>query len=157
MTNGYTRGQIAAHWLTVALIAVAFFTHEQMKDAWRAVERGGTADTPILHIAAGIGLLVLSLWRVTLRLKHGAPPAPAGTSPLMHVAANLGHLALYGLILALPLAGMAAWFLRFEDAGDVHEALWTALWIVALIHIAAALYHQFVLKDGLIRRMIRPG
>jgi cytochrome b561 len=37
---------------------------------------------------------------------------------------------------------------------EVHEVLFVALLTVAAIHVAAALYHHFVLKDGVLRRML---
>jgi cytochrome b561 len=41
-----------------------------------------------------------------------------------------------------------------ESLEDVHEFLFYAMLVVALAHVAAALYHHFVLKDGVLRRML---
>jgi cytochrome b561 len=50
-----------------------------------------------------------------------------------------------------------AWFGAVRDAGEVHEALTTALLAVTGLHVAAALFHQFVLKTDVLVRMRRPG
>jgi cytochrome b561 len=153
--KSYSRAQIALHWLTLAAILVAFFSHEIMKDAFDAVEDGGVASTPFLHIGAGVSVLVFTLLRIVLRLTNGAPPLPEGNSRLIHIASAAVHGALYLLLLMMPMSGSVAWFIGIEDAGEVHEILWFGLQVLVLAHVAAALYHQFVLKDGLIRRMMR--
>jgi cytochrome b561 len=71
-------------------------------------------------------------------------------------AAHLAHLALYALMILMPLSGLAAWFGRVEVAGEVHEALRLALLGLIALHVLAALWHQFWLKDGLLQRMRQP-
>jgi cytochrome b561 len=41
-----------------------------------------------------------------------------------------------------------------ETLEDVHEVLFNALLVVTVVHVAAALYHHFMLKDGVLRRML---
>jgi cytochrome b561 len=41
-----------------------------------------------------------------------------------------------------------------ESLEEVHEALFSALLVVTTVHVAAALYHHFMLKDGVLRRML---
>ena len=155
--TGYSRAQIALHWLTLLAILVAFFSHEIMKEAFDAVEDGKAFTTPVLHIGAGVSVLVFTLLRIVLRLTHGAPPLPEGNSRLIHIASAAVHGALYLLLLMMPISGSVAWFIGVEDAGEVHEILWFGLQVLVLAHVLAAIYHQFVLKDGLIRRMTRAG
>jgi cytochrome b561 len=92
------------------------------------------------------------------------------------IAAAAGHGLLYLLILAQPITGWAmssaanypvtlfGWF-QFpalvganhglhETLGEVHEAMFYALVIVATLHAAAALYHHFWMKDDALRRML---
>jgi len=155
MTTLYSRAQIILHWLIAVLILVAFFSHEGMKDAWRAVERGSAYATPIIHIVAGLSVLAFAIWRLIVRFQKGAPALPASGSALTNRIASLVHLALYALIVIIPVTGAAAWFGGFADLGEVHETLFNVLWVLVAVHVAGALYHQFVLKDGLMRRMFR--
>ena len=57
----------------------------------------------------------------------------------------------------MSVAGMITWFGRVDAAGDIHGVLANALMIVAGGHAAMAIYHQFVMRDGLLDRMTRPG
>jgi cytochrome b561 len=155
--TGYSRAQIALHWLTLLAILVAFFSHEMMKEAFDAVEDGKVAATPFLHIGAGVSVLIFTLLRIVLRLTHGAPALPEGNSRAVHIASAAVHGLLYLLLLMIPMSGSVAWFLGIEDAGEVHETLWFGLQVLVLAHVLAALYHQFVMKDGLMRRMMRAG
>lgn len=97
----YTRPAMVLHWLTAALVAAGAALGlgvELFPEAWI----GPAID---LHKSIGITVLGLVLVRVLWRLTHAPPPAPAGRSRLERLAARAAHLALYGLILALPLSG----------------------------------------------------
>jgi len=107
------------------------------------------------HIAGGIAILALALWRVALRRSRGAPPPPEGEHSLTGRIATLSHWALYALILLLPVGGLVAWFGGVELAGEGHEVMSNLLLFVVAVHVAAALWHQFWLKDHLLRRMMR--
>lgn len=157
---GYSRVQIALHWIVVVLIVAQFLLNEPMGEAWEVVEDGGTAVMTagvLVHILGGIAVLVFALWRLALRLTRGVPDLPAGDPPLQRLAAHLGHWGLYALMIAVPLSGMAAWGGGIEAAAEAHEVLKTLLLLLVLVHVAAALWHQFWLKDGLMDRMRRPG
>lgn len=156
----YTTAQILIHWLTLILIVGAFFTHEAMEEIVRQLSRGAATiepGTPTPHTVMGAIVLVLTLVRIVLRITKGAPPEPAGQSRLITVAAHAGHGVLYLLLIALPASGIAAWFGGIEAAGRAHGVLFTAMLVVVLGHAAMALFHQFVLKDGLISRMSPHG
>ncbi len=157
-TQKYSLIQRVLHWLTLALLLVSFVSHDWMKDAWRAVTRDAVADfTPDtgtqVHVITGGLILVLTLLRLWLRVKQGAPAPVSGQHPLITIASASVHGLLYLLLLALPLTGMAAWFGMFTDLGDVHEVLFNVAWVLVTAHVAAALFHQFVLKDNLLARM----
>lgn len=155
-TLTYSRAQIVLHWATLLLLIAAFVTHDAMKDALRALERAGAdaaAAGPQPHAMIGIAVLVLTGVRLALRLTRGAPPAPAGQSRLVTLAAGAVHGALYLLLLALPLSGMAVWVGGLHDLGDLHEGLFVLLLVLVAGHAAAALVHHYVLKDNLLARM----
>ena len=157
--TGYSRLQIALHWVTVLLILWQFVANEAMGQAWRAFRQGAEVPTgPMVaaHIFAGAAILVIAFWRMVLRVTRGAPPAPAGQSALLRGISAAVHGALYILMVAVAVSGAVAWFGRIEAAGDAHEFLKTLLLVLIGLHVAAALWHQFWLRDGLMERMRRP-
>ena len=157
--QGYSRSQILLHWLVVLLLLPQYLFEDGIKSAWRAFRQGQEAAFDItvpLHVFGGLAVLLLVVWGVVLRLRRGAPEAPAGGSAMMERAAGLTHLGLYALLVALPVTGGLAWFAGYTELGEVHEVLKTLLLILAGLHVLGALYHQFVLRDGLMLRMKRP-
>lgn len=154
-TTGYSGIQIALHWLIAILIAVAWFTGEGGEEAMEAVEKGGTAGF-VPHVAIGLGILALVVIRVLVRLGRGAPAAVGEPGSLAVMASDWGHRLIYLLMIAVPLGGIATFFLGL-DVGDVHALAANVLVVVALGHAAMALYHQYVIKDGLLRRMMKAG
>lgn len=165
------RPLIALHWLTVFCLvaAVAFVLIRDQIDA-------RTARQWLLegHRHFGLFVLLLFLVRVAVRIHLGKLPATADTSRLLRCAAGLTHIALYALLLAQPLLGWAlsnaegkpvhllgltlpALVGADEDLADSLQAwhLDTAWILLALasLHIAAALWHHFVLRDGVLRAM----
>ena len=151
-TTGYSGLQIALHWLIAVLILAAWLTGEGAEEAMEAVEEGGAAVT-VPHMFIGLAILALVAVRILARLGRGAPKAPG--SGLSVVLAEWGHRVIYLLMLAVPLGGIATWYLGL-DLGDLHGLAANVLLIIALAHAGVALFHQYVLKDGLLRRMMRP-
>lgn len=157
--KGYSARQIRLHWLVAVIIVLQFVLHEPIAEAWEGIEEGQTPAFNWLiltHIFGGILVLVFALWRLALRQIRGVPPAPEADPAALRKAAHIGHLALYALTIAMPLSGMAAWFGGIEAAAEGHEAMKVALLVLIGIHVLAALWHQFWLKDGLMLRMKRP-
>ena len=154
----YSRAQIALHWSILVLLGISFFSHEGMKAAFRAAIKGEEAggSAALVHRLVGITILVLTLVRIALRVRQGAPALPDTAHPLMNLAAKAAHLALYALLIAIPVSGLTAWLGLNRDAGGAHEVLFILLFLLVGLHAAAALFHQFVLKDRLLERM-RPG
>jgi len=145
----YSTLQVILHWLVVVLIVAAFLLSDQMDD-WEDMP----ADAALpLHGLVGLTVFFLMLLRLALRLFRGAPPPPETDPAWQRRVADLTHWALYALAIATPWSGGFAFYLRWEEAADLHETLKTMLLIVAAAHTAAALYHQFILRDGLMRRM----
>lgn len=147
--TAYSRLQIILHWLVVVLIIGAFLLSDQMDD-WEDLP----ADAPLpLHGVLGLTVFFLMLARLALRLLRGAPPPPADDPAWQQRVAEVTHWALYALAIATPWSGGFAFYLRWEEAADLHELLKSLLLLTAAAHTAAALYHQFILKDGLLARM----
>lgn len=127
-----------------------------------------------LHKLIGFTVLWLIVLRVLIRLRGGVPPPVPTLTTLERMASHAVHIALYALLLVVPLLGWAGisaypaldvfgWFnlpaiLPANEALanrilSVHGLLAQILGLLALLHIAAALMHRFVKRDGVMRRM----
>lgn len=157
---GYSRVQIGLHWVVAGLVAVNLVFEDWIERGWEAIEHGGAPvyDAGALaHIGVGVAVLVFALWRLVLRRSRGVPPLPAGMSAPERLAAHAGHAALYALMIGVPVVGLMAWFGASEDLADLHELGKPAFILLVGLHVAAALWHQFVKRDGLMQRMRRAG
>ena len=127
------------------------------------------------HKTLGIAILVLALIRLGARARYGAPSLPADLPEPMKLAAILSHYALYTLMIAMPLIGWAMLSagaypvvlyggLRLPAIAPQSDALHTLLWnahfylafaffALVLLHLAAALFHALVRRDGVFESM----
>lgn len=168
---------ILLHWLLALAIVGNFGVGLYMADLPFSVARVKLFNW---HKWAGVTILALSAMRLLWRLAHKPPTYSSGVLAAMpawqHRAANVSHFAMYLLFFAVPLLGWAyssaaglqiVWFgvlplpdfvpvdkALAEAIKPVHGALAWALIGVVAVHIAAALKHQFVDRDGLIARML---
>lgn len=129
-----------------------------------------------LHKSLGVTVLALALLRVALRLRSSIPPLPEVIPALERRFAHLGHMALYGFMLAIPLSGLilsnsfgfaVSWFGLFDVpllvgvdkdrghmAGEVHEFLaYTMIGLIAL-HVAGAAKHLLKEHINLFKRIM---
>jgi cytochrome b561 len=156
--KGYSGRQILLHWTVAVLIVAQFLLAEGMEEAWRALRDGGEkimTTGAAVHIAIGLAVLALGLWRLALRLRRGAPGAPDGTSAPQEAVARITHVLLYVLMIGLPVGGLLAWALESQTFAEAHGLGKTVLLFLVLLHILGAVYNQWVLKNGLIRRMMK--
>jgi cytochrome b561 len=169
--NGIAR---TLHWLMALLILA------QAVGGWivSGMDRSPLkVDAMTAHKSLGITLLLLLIVRLLWRWTHPAPPPPQGSKPWEILAARCSHIALYLLMVAVPLSGWLAasssvvpwklWWLApwpriaspgedlNEIAEELHEGLIWALAVLLAVHVAAALYHHFVRRDPVLRRMLR--
>ena len=168
----YTRTAMALHWLLAAALLGSFSVGLYMADLPFSPQRLKLYNW---HKWAGVTILALSALRLAWRLTHRPPPELPAPAWQLH-AARLTHGALYGLFFAVPLVGWAyssaagfpvVWFgvLPLPDFVGPDKALaeaikpwhgWLAWALAALVvlHVAAALKHHFIDRDGLLRRML---
>lgn len=167
-TFRYDRRLIVLHWLTAALIAGSWIG-AQLIDFFPRDVRPSVRSA---HILVGLVLTVALLARLVVRRGAGnTPPAAPGW---LAIAGRIGHVLLYVLIAAAIGAGMANAWVRGESLfgflslaglappdkalrraiGGWHELAANALLVFALGHAAMALFHHYVLRDGLLRRML---
>jgi cytochrome b561 len=159
MVKGFSKTQIALHWAVAALILFQLIFGESMTDVWRAFRKSGAMEQTTMswaHIVAGVLILAFAAWRLLLRATRGAPAAPEGDSAPLKIAGAVVHWALYALMIGAPITGLLAFYGGFVDLAELHEAAKPALIILIGLHVVAALWHQFYLKDNLLDRMRTP-
>jgi len=156
---GYSTIQISLHWIIAVLVLFQLIFGESMTAVVDAQAKGSAVSSTdqsmgTAHYWVGIAILSLVLLRLALRIGFGAPK-PAGASALLAKLAAMAHWLFYVLLLAVPLTGLLAYY--FSDPfGDIHGLGKPAFIILIGLHAAGALYHQFLLKDGTLRRMLVP-
>ena len=150
----YSALQISLHWATALLIAANYVISDGMGEALDAHLNGEALRgfAPTWHIWAGSVLLALVLVRLAVRFVTGAP-AQDRAPTMADRAAEAGHWVLYALMLAVPLLGAITWFGSFGATGDLHVLVMNVLVVVILGHAAMAIFHHYVLKDGLLGKM----
>lgn len=159
----YTKSQVAVHWLAALLIVFLLVTSTfVMADLPNTVQKIGNLRIHTL-LGALVGALVLA--RVVMRKRLPSGPAVQGEklAHLGHLALNLGVLLLVasGSALALQSGAFDAVFgngvlpedFKLFTLRKVHGLLSRLMMGLIAVHVLAALYHQFKLKDGLIARM----
>ena len=152
----YKKIQKILHWGIAVLLLAQFVFHEAISDAWHAIEDGFfVAPSPLVmaHVGGGLLILVLVLFRLYARHKHGTPPLPEDEPLHLKWAAKITHFALYALMILLPITGAAAWFGGVYEAAEIHEILKFALIVTFLAHIGGFVYQQFIAKTGIWKRM----
>ncbi|MEM7267776.1 MAG: cytochrome b [Pseudomonadota bacterium] len=136
-----------------------------------------------IHKSWGFTVFVLIVIRAIWRLMNPAPALPDHMSGLERFAAHAGHIFLYALMFAMPISGwlmvsaselqelysiknMVFGLFEMPDPfvpgdGDIEEIFGSIHFVCAILmtltvlgHAAVALKHQFINKDGLLRRMI---
>ncbi|WP_292022963.1 cytochrome b/b6 domain-containing protein [Maritimibacter sp. UBA3975] len=160
MPNGYTRLQIALHWVIFLLIAAQFLFHDGIQAAWRAVIRGTDATFSVMaaqHIFTGLLVLALVVLRLAIKLRRGAPAMPAEEPEILKLTARVTHWLLYGFMILVPVSGAAAWFAVNENAAQGHELFKSILLLLIALHFLGALFQRFVLKSDVMTRMMRPN
>lgn len=158
-SKGYTRLQIILHWAVALLILQQFVFHDAISTAWDRFRDGievGFDPLVIAHVAGGALVMLLALWRLSIRTRRGAPPID-GDSAVQRLLARLTHVGLYALMILMALSGSLAWFGGVEVAAAGHNVLKVLLLGLIVLHVVGALYHQFVLRDGVMNRMRHAG
>ena len=167
----FTPLQRLLHWSMAAAILAMLFIGVGMVSTvspryWTLVS---------IHRPLGITILLLALLRLGVRLRHGAPALPADLPRWQKLGAKGSHLALYGLMIAMPLVGWAMQsaggypivlfgplrlppILPHDDAlygvlRIAHSWLAYLLFATFLVHLAAALFHGLIRRDGVFTSM----
>lgn len=162
------------HWLVFALLAVQFVIGWTMPDIHKDTPQEGLVDW---HLSVGVALMLLVVGRILWRWTHRLPLATT-MKPWERRIATVTHDLLYLLLLVIPVLGWAAagyfgytvhLFGMFtlpaladgtmewaHEMGDVHAVLTNVLIGVVGLHVLGALYHNLILRDRVMQRML-PG
>lgn len=161
---------VALHWLLALMLLVALFMGSTV------LENTPNSDPNKLfslkaHMSAGMAIGVLMLIRLFVRWKTAKPAAATTGMAWADALAKPMHAVLYVLVFAMVASGMGIALLAglpdivFGGVGTlpenfrnlppraVHGVVAKLLMLAIAAHLAAALYHQFVRKDGLLSRM----
>lgn len=172
-THHYTSTAKLLHWLMAILIFGLLALGFYMQDLPLSPDK---LKLYSWHKWAGVTAFVLVGFRLLWRFTHRPPPLPDSMPKIMQFAAHAGHLALYGLMLAIPLSGwlmssakgfQTVWFgvlplpdllEKNKEVGDllalVHQSLNLLFVAVLAGHIGAALKHHFIDKDDILTRIL---
>jgi len=172
----YDSVAIALHW-AIALLILA-----NIGIAWSlgSFDRHSPMHDQVLtmHKSVGTTVLLLAVLRLLWRWSHPAPPLPAFVPNWQRRAALAGHALLYAMMFVMPTSGLldsAAFsetvhyfflvdippFMGHDEhfghaAFAVHKLTALLLYALLLAHAGAALFHHYVRKDDVLRRML-PG
>ncbi len=172
-TDHYPGTSKLLHWL----VAVCILTTAPVAIAMTRVSQGPTQDMLYnFHKSLGVLILILMILRLINRLAVGALTADPDIEPWQKAVSSIVHTSLYVLLLAMPIVGYIAnsaygastpFFGLFNLPPIVgkNEALSTQLftfhrwagWLLialVLMHVSAALYHHFIRRDSVLKRML---
>jgi cytochrome b561 len=166
----YRSGAIAFHWamfVIVVVVGVLGLLH----DSWPKQTQAFWIN---IHALIGILLFLLLIARFGYRLRHSPPTLPADVGAFSRRFSSPVHLALYGLMFIIPIFGVVTFIYHgrvfhfslfdldfgikknpaiFGPSEDIHGYLAYALFTLAGLHAIAALWHHFIRRDGVLRRI----
>jgi cytochrome b561 len=173
--NSFSFLQRILHWLMAIMVLAMLFIGVTMVSTLKP----NFLTLLAIHKPLGIAILVLALLRLCVRLRRGVPPLPAELPSTQVVAAKLSHLVLYALLVAMPLIGWAmlsaggypiVLFGSFHLPAilpqndrlyallrTAHMLFAYAFFATILLHVAAALFHAWIRRDGVFRAMTGRG
>lgn len=176
--NYYTRTAQYLHWI-MAIIFIAAWLIGFYSGNFLSYEVDGSFKGSVITLHKNIATVIIFLLvvRIFWRYTHPVPQLPDTMSPFMKKMAHLGHLALYFMLIALPVTGclfswsaghpapVLYWFEipRLVDKNPellaivkpLHIYLSWGVGVLLLGHITAALKHHFIDKDHVLISMTR--
>jgi len=162
----YLKSQKIIHWLMAAAIMIDLNVAQKFGGEMQVLDR---LESRADHATMGLIITFLLVLRIILRFRYGAPSLPNSMSKWQIIASQVGHYGLYilmgtlvmtGIISAIyasdPILVFNSYDLAFANHNDnafrivrgIHEFCTNAIIALIFIHILAAIYHHFVLKDS---------
>jgi len=166
----YDTRTVCLHWLTAGLVIILWCLGQTIDWFPRGVPRIFARST---HISLGAVLALVLLTRIWWRLTGGEHLTALGSRTVQSLAKAM-HMALYLVLLAAVILGVANTWVRGDNlfnlykiasvapgnkalrasVEDYHAFAANLLLILAGLHAAAGLAHQYILKDGTLNRML---
>ncbi len=175
-TTGYTSTAKLLHWLVASLVVVQIVLANLAERAEDADDLVSELALFANHRSVGITILALIIIRLLWRWRNPPPPLPDTVPKWQLMASRVSHYSLYAILLVMPISGWlmtsaadvsVSWFglvdlpdfvspdhERHEFFEGIHELLATLLFVIASLHILAALKHRLFDKDGVLQRML---
>lgn len=165
----YGRVAVLIHWVSALAIFGLLGSGLYLEDL---ADDGQKTSILRIHAIMGVAILLLTLVRIGWwAFVDRRPGHPAGMSRWQEISAAAVHGLLYVVMLVMAASGMA--MIALSGAGDIlfsgapgplpdfrdylprapHGIGGRLLMALIAAHVGAALYHQFVLRDGLMRRI----
>ena len=172
-TQRYGAMAICLHWLMLALL-IAVYTCINLTDLYPKESEAREA-LKTWHFMLGLTVLVLVVLRLVVRLTGPAPAVVPEMAVWQKRLAGVTHLALYALMIVMPVLGwlilsaadepipffgvhLPSLLAPDKDLADslkeVHEAIGTLGYFLVGVHSAAALFHHYVTRDNTLLRML---
>jgi cytochrome b561 len=171
--EGYGGGAILFHWITVTLVLLIIPIGLVMGN----LDRGALQDTLfITHESLGLTIFALTVARLAWRWTHPTPEPSRDLSRIEVLASGVNHWLLYLVLLAMPVTGYLlvvlggfplTYFGLFavprlvaenkplgEVADATHMALQYLVYVLVLMHVAAALHHHLMRRNDVLGRML---
>jgi cytochrome b561 len=171
VSEKYGPAAMTLHWIIAAVLSAALVI------AWILPRKNAPGYEGLLDLHKFVGMLVLVLVVPRLLWRLGNPVEPAaGLTPLEAWLSHVTHWALYAIMLLIPLTGylfVSAEGQHLDFFGGlamasplptdravsvpmefIHKTGQYAVYTVVGLHVLAALYHHFVKRDGVLRRML---
>jgi cytochrome b561 len=164
----YSKRTSILHWLIFLLVGGAFFLGHYLADLENTQEK--LSLLPV-HFLTGDLILILVLVRIYFRKKDGEP-APANANPLLNKLATATHGLLNISLIVVAISGTVTVLTSgviealkksdpslipdFDKVGAMvfHQFFIGAMLLLLALHVVATLYHQFIVKDNLMRRIM---
>lgn len=164
----YSQRTAVIHWAIFLLVIAAFLLGHFLADSDNTSQK--LSLLPV-HFLMGDTVLLLVLVRIYFRKKDGEP-APANANPLLNKLAAATHVLMNLTLIAVAISGVItvatsgvidalkksdpSLIPDFEKVGarEIHEIFVAVMVLLVVFHVAAALYHQFIVRDNLIRRIM---
>ncbi len=155
----YHFAQVILHWLVVFAVFIQYATSGAIARTHSPSLAGlapSKADLFLHSVHNRCGLLILLLLSVRLafRLIYGVPAPVSVQSDVQIRIAGIVHWLLYATLLVQAMTGAVAAYVWWP-ASAIHKPLFYIFAFLAALHIFAAFYHHFKLRDDTLLRMLR--
>lgn len=169
----YHKLSIGLHWLMLLLL-IAVYASIELREFFPKGSDPRKA-MKLWHFMLGLSVLAFALVRLLVRVTNQTPAIQPPPPQWQATIAHLMHIALYGLMIGMPLAG---WLILSGEGQtipffglelpalmgpnkelahqieELHETMGKVGYFLIGLHALAGLYHHYVVKDNTLRRML---